>query len=273
MTIGDTHLFSRAKMYAACGAAIGSMFVATLWVARASATLSLLAGAALLGVVGFLIGRATDHIARNTLLDGLTGLANRRFLAQRLAEELDRTSRHRSALALLVINVDRLKHINQWIGRSGGDATLRLIAHRIRRNCRLTDLPARIGGDAFAVLAPCTNAAQARVLAERVRLAVHSRVCVHQQYLQESSVSIGVASVEPPRWSGAETFLRDAEVALLRAKTKGGDCVEVGGEEASASTTDFAPRDGKAVESLIWTLWPRPATSPSSVGVLLVGKH
>jgi diguanylate cyclase (GGDEF)-like protein len=258
-------------MYAALGAVTGSALVVALWVAHADATLSLLAGATLLGVIGFLIGRNTDRLAQNTLHDAWTGLPNRRFFAQRLAEELDRTSRHRSSLALLVINVDRLKHINQWIGRSGGDTTLRLIAERIRRNCRITDLPARIGGDAFAVLAPCTNAAQARVLAERVRIAVHSRVCVHQQYLQESSVSIGVASVEPPRWCDAETFLREAELALLAAKNKGGDCVQIG--VGSAAATDFAAADSKAVESLIWTLWPRPATSPSAVGVLLVGKH
>jgi diguanylate cyclase (GGDEF)-like protein len=129
----------------------------------------LLVAATLLISLGWVIGRKQDRLLELSVTDPLTGLANRRRLLGAMGEELARAARYHTAVTLLLIDVDRLKELNDRAGHGAGDRALQLVAESLRASCRVTDLPARFGGDEFAVLAPSTTAAEASSLAERIR--------------------------------------------------------------------------------------------------------
>ena len=145
--------------------------------------------------------------------DSLTGLYNRRHFDERLAGELRRAERERSRVALLMLDLDHFKHINDTYGHAVGDEVLRHVAKIIAREVRVgTDVPARyggeefaviapekgpIGGEEFAVIAPGTNLLGAESLAERIRTRVAElRVPVGDQ-LVSVTVSVGVAVFDP----------------------------------------------------------------------------
>ena len=119
--------------------------------------------------LGWMVGRKEDLLGRLSTTDPLTGLANRRRLRSAFADELNRAARYETPLALLLVDLDRLKDINDRHGHGDGDRALQLVAEALRRTCRATDLAARYGGDEFIVLAVNTPATEARVLALRIR--------------------------------------------------------------------------------------------------------
>jgi diguanylate cyclase (GGDEF)-like protein len=169
---------------------------------------------------GAVLGRQTDRLLRLAIEDGLTGLLNRRGVTDRLQQELARAQRHRWPLSVLLLDVDRLKDINDRGGHRAGDRALREIGQAIRGACRTTDAAGRWGGDEFLVVAPSSGAEAARTLAERIRAG--ARVA--------ATVSIGVASqgpAEPVLEIG--DLLSRADTALYRAKSAGRDRVEVFG--------------------------------------------
>ena len=113
--------------------------------------------------------RARDQLARAVAVDPLTGLLNRGGIDARLREELDRARRHREPVALVAIDIDRFKAVNDALGHPAGDAVLRGLAAIFRRSVRAFDLCARFGGDEFAVVMPRAAAAAACRIAERIR--------------------------------------------------------------------------------------------------------
>ena len=129
----------------------------------------LVATLAMMTSLGWLVGRKEDLLGRLSTTDPLTGLANRRRLRSAFADELNRAARYDTPLALLLVDLDRLKDINDRHGHGDGDRALQLVAEALRRTCRATDLAARYGGDEFIVLAVNTPATEARVLALRIR--------------------------------------------------------------------------------------------------------
>ncbi len=100
--------------------------------------------------------------------DDLTGLCNRRYFDERLLQECNRSSRYGAAVALIVIDLDDFKLINDTAGHATGDAVLNWLGEFLRANCRTTDIPCRIGGDEFAVILTSTDAEGAAIALERL---------------------------------------------------------------------------------------------------------
>ncbi|WP_432521039.1 diguanylate cyclase domain-containing protein [Kineococcus sp. SYSU DK006] len=145
--------------------------------------------------------------------DALTGVANRRRFEERLAEEIARLHRHPGELALVLIDVDDFKQVNDSAGHQAGDTVLVEIAARTSGALRRTDLLARMGGDEFAVLLPGAGATDAAQLAQRVRRTVAARPIADLAI----TVSTGTAAYLPSR--GPDQFYADADAALYEAKS------------------------------------------------------
>ena len=109
------------------------------------------------------------RLLRAGITDFLTGWHNRRYLQQRLKEELARAQRRAGTIACLMIDIDRFKSINDGYGHLAGDNALKEIAHRVESQIRSMDTAARFGGDELAILLPEASAAEAAKLAERIR--------------------------------------------------------------------------------------------------------
>lgn len=177
-------------------------------------------------VLGYVLGRQADKLRRLSTTDSLTGLRNRRALDDRIRDEWRRASRYGSPLALLLVDIDGLKRINDQLGHRAGDDLLRRTATAIRQSLRASDVGARWGGDEFAILAPQTSRDAARQLAERLLLQLkkgsHSAPA-------RISASVGVAIFV--RDEGVihdpDMLMRAADEALYRAKAGGRDQVKV----------------------------------------------
>ncbi|MBI5104563.1 MAG: GGDEF domain-containing protein, partial [Solirubrobacterales bacterium] len=162
---------------------------------------------------------ATAHRAAH---DALTGLGNRATLADRLRHALQRVKRSSGALAVLFVDLDRFKDINDTLGHAAGDELLRVIAARLDETVRPGDTVARFGGDEFVVL--CEDLAgpeDALEVAERLRTEVARPIALPSGVAQVTA-SIGVALPDRPDRS-AETVLQAADRAMYEAKAAGRD--------------------------------------------------
>src|ERR1700677_3884672 len=174
------------------------------------------------------------RLQRAGITDFLTGWHNRRYLQQRLKEELARAQRHAGTMSCLMIDIDRFKSINDGYGHLAGDNALKEVAHRVEGEIRSMDTAARFGGDELAILLPETTAAEAARLAERIREVVAAVPFVLTPQIERSlTVSVGVASIAPGRHETdlktvADRLLADADSALYRAKALGRNRVQVG---------------------------------------------
>ena len=180
---------------------------------------------------------ANNQLQRLVMLDGLTGIGNRRCFDLVLAKETRRAMRTGMPLALLLIDVDRFKAYNDRYGHPAGDACLQALAATIGREVhRPADLAARYGGEEFAVLLPDTDGAGALGMAERVCAAVRALGVMHDAAPGGvATVSVGVAVVWPQPPGGgdgqsAADLVRLADQALYRAKAAGRDRVCCDGE-------------------------------------------
>ncbi len=156
--------------------------------------------------------------------DSLTGLANRRTFDEAFATEFNRAMRNRSALALVMIDVDRFKQFNDLYGHPAGDDCLIRISRAIKSvSVRPADLTARYGGEEMIVLLPETDTEGARSIAERLRAAVQDLNIPHSASSGGMvTISLGVASVKPTLYLGtAVDLLKLADEALYKAKAQG----------------------------------------------------
>jgi diguanylate cyclase (GGDEF)-like protein len=151
--------------------------------------------------------------------DTLTGMPNRRAFDERLALELERAARTGEPLSLLVGDVDRFKTLNDRFGHAAGDTALAAIGRVLMSECRAIDVPARIGGEEFAVVLPGTRGPGALGTAERLRVAV-SQISDHDG--RPLTISFGVAE-HPTHGSSAHLLLGSADSALYAAKEAGRD--------------------------------------------------
>lgn len=192
----------------------------------------LLSTALALAGFGFQVGRKQDRLEQLSVTDALTGLANRRRLQSAIVEEMNRADRYDTPLALLLIDLDRLKNVNDRFGHAAGDRALQTVAEALRQSCRTTDLAARHGGDEFAVLAVSTTAAEALALAQRILDSVR-RLSAAGVPL---TVSIGVSDLERAALPGFDGLHASADEALYQAKAQGGDLAIAAPERARVPT-------------------------------------
>jgi diguanylate cyclase (GGDEF)-like protein/PAS domain S-box-containing protein len=164
--------------------------------------------------------RFEAELTEKALHDPLTGLANRRLLAERLVESLSRTGREGSTMAVLYLDLDRFKRINDLAGHSTGDRALVTIAERLRHILRPTDTLARMGGDEFVIVCDGLGTIDDGLeVGRRAREAIAEPVQVDGQSF-DVTVSIGITSVvgrEAAQWS-ADRLLAAADDAMYASK-------------------------------------------------------
>ncbi len=164
-----------------------------------------------------------EELTRRAFADSLTGLANRALFRDRLDHAVARTRRGGGTVALLLIDLDNFKTVNDTLGHAAGDTLLTEVADRLRAEMRPADTLARLGGDEFAVLVEDVDAAAARALAERI-LSVVRRPVLLQSRDVVCSMSIGIATADAGAGPTAtEDLLRDADLAMYAAKRGGRD--------------------------------------------------
>jgi diguanylate cyclase (GGDEF)-like protein len=161
-----------------------------------------------------MLGAAASH-------DQLTGLTNRHGFNATREAILAMARRDNTELAVLGLDLDRFKAVNDTFGHAAGDQLLVLVAHRIREVVRATDVAARLGGDEFAILLPNTNLAAAEGVARRLLDAIRLPCPIGGQIVR-IGVSIGIA-VYPADGDTADELLRNADAALFKAKAAGRD--------------------------------------------------
>jgi len=163
------------------------------------------------------------HMAEH---DGLTGLPVRNVLLERLEQALDEIKRRANSLALLMVDVDNFKHINDSMGHAVGDQVLITIGARLQESLRSTDTVARMGGDEFTVLLTGLNhPEEAQKIASQL-ISKISEPMVFQGIQVEVSVSIGVATY-PASGCDVKTLLRNSDAALYKAKARGRNCYQM----------------------------------------------
>ena len=170
--------------------------------------------------------RMEERLHELARTDHLTNIPNRVLLAERFASGLSQARREGSLLAMLMIDVDRFKNINDSLGHGMGDALLKLVATRLRSCIRECDTLARWGGDEFTVLLPgVRDADMAVTVAQRCLAALKQPLVLEGQSLHvTASIGVSVSTDSSPE---AEMLLRNADVAMYRAKARGGDCLIV----------------------------------------------
>jgi diguanylate cyclase (GGDEF)-like protein/PAS domain S-box-containing protein len=176
-------------------------------------------------VMVFGLSAARAHSAKMAYLaqhDSLTELANRVLLKDRLTHSICLAQRHRQKLAVLYLDVDRFKHINDSLGHAIGDRVLQSIAQRLHASVRSSDTVSRYGGDEFVILlAEAAHAQDAMVSAHKILLALAAPHLVEQHVLRITT-SIGIA-IYPDDGTDADTLLKHADSAMLHAKDGGRD--------------------------------------------------
>jgi two-component system cell cycle response regulator len=164
---------------------------------------------------------SVNHTLALAVTDELTGLYNRRYFERHLAIMLSKAREQDRDMAVMLIDMDFFKAVNDNHGHDIGDAVLREFALRLRRNIRGVDLACRFGGEEFVVLMPDTDYRQAQGVAERVRMAVAERLFdVGRNRGLSVTVSVGVALNERPD-DTPDALLKRADIALYRAKREG----------------------------------------------------
>jgi diguanylate cyclase (GGDEF)-like protein len=162
-----------------------------------------------------------------SITDPLTGLVNRRYLEERLSEEVERSKRHRFSMAFMMVDIDDFKAYNDRHGHQAGDLALEMTAQCLKSALRSADVAARYGGEEFSILLPQTGMSEARVIAERIRRRVERTHFPHDksQPLGAVTVSIGISAFGVDLDTPASVIYA-ADQALYVAKSRGKNCVE-----------------------------------------------
>jgi diguanylate cyclase (GGDEF)-like protein len=177
------------------------------------------------------VKRLSDHLAaerqrleRMGVQDELTGLYNYRYLISRLPQEFKRAERMHEPFACALIDVDRLRAVNDTFGRPGGDAAIKGVADILRRATRDVDVLARYGGEEFLVILPGTHLAGAVATGDRLWQAVQEQsIEVDTNKRVKLTVSVGISLYPSRDVRTKEALLRAADTALAQAKREGGN--------------------------------------------------
>ena len=157
-------------------------------------------------------------LERQASRDSLTGLANRLHFEQRLQQALDSAAESGQKLAVLFLDNDRFKQVNDAYGHAVGDVLLKAVGARLRSQVRESDLVARLGGDEFAILLyPVGGGGDAQMVRDKIEAAMHEPLVVSEGVVLQPSVSAGVA-LFPKHGQSMETLMRHADQAMYQAK-------------------------------------------------------
>ncbi|MBN2084243.1 MAG: diguanylate cyclase [Anaerolineales bacterium] len=176
-----------------------------------------------------------EYLRIESIRDALTGLFNRRYLEDSLIQELARTKRRGTTLGVIMMDVDRLKQVNDTCGHEAGDLLLKTVGRWLQTNIRTGDISCRYGGDEFVVIFPDasleTAIHRARQICEGIR---GLRIDHKGKPLHAVSVSIGIAGY-PTHGETRDELLAAADAALYAAKQQGRDRVAVAGGQSSGA--------------------------------------
>ena len=162
------------------------------------------------------------EFAQLSVTDPLTGLLNRRYIEERLSEEINRSGRNGEPLSLLMIDVDQFKSYNDQFGHPAGDEALRIVGSILKENLRGADVAVRYGGEEFSVLLPGTNTTEAAAIADRIRRHVDAT----QFPKRKVTISVGLASISG-ELNTVHTLVDAADRALFRAKESGRNNIKI----------------------------------------------
>lgn len=183
--------------------------------------------------------RRNAELAQESRIDTLTGLANRRGFDEALARAASRCRRTGEPLALLAIDIDRFKSINDLAGHAHGDAVLRQVGRTLAQaKCRLDDIAARPGGEEFAIILPACGLTGALKAAERIRAALAEAAIVRPDG-GSLTASIGVATLSEPDID-ERRLTEAADAALYRAKRAGRNRIECPDGASQAAGEEMA---------------------------------
>ncbi|HKA26070.1 MAG TPA: GGDEF domain-containing protein, partial [Gaiellaceae bacterium] len=174
------------------------------------------------------------RVASQAVTDGLTGLANRRSFDDELALEWRRAERVGDSLALLLLDLDDFKSVNDEFGHQAGDVVLRRVAAILDSGARQVDLAARYGGEEFALLAPETDTLGAKKLAERLRADLEAAT-IELPTGGKLNVTASIGVAVKGDLERAEQLVAAADEALYEAKRNGKNRVVTAGAQATAA--------------------------------------
>ncbi len=160
-----------------------------------------------------------EHLS---VTDPLTGLLNRRYLEERLSEEINRSNRHGYPMSFMMIDVDDFKSYNDKFLHPEGDKALQIVGQCLRESLRGADIAARYGGEEFSILLPQTTLDEAEIIAERIR----NNIATTQFPNRQVTVSIGIASISLTV-NTVKELIESADKALFQAKQKGKNNVTI----------------------------------------------
>lgn len=167
-----------------------------------------------------------EQALKKAMHDPLTGALNRSALDTMLDKEIDLATRHGNELALLMIDVDHFKQINDTYGHSTGDKVLCSLVNRLNQQIRTSDVLFRYGGEEFTLLLNNTTIDGAHLLAQRIRTAIEQDTHTTETGNIQFTISIGIAQLTPTET--AQQLLEKADAALYAAKKMGRNCVVKG---------------------------------------------
>src|SRR5438309_3339524 len=176
-------------------------------------------------------------LAEVSARDALTGVYNRWYVMEKIDSEMNRSLRHGSPVALLMLDIDHFKRINDSFGHTAGDQVLKSFGQVLRESCRVYDVPGRYGGEEFCIVLPETRIGNTTAVAERIRQRLaQSRFDVGGDRVATITASMGIAGMDSVADEGLVTsaaLIERADRALYSAKHRGRDRIEVWATETN----------------------------------------
>lgn len=176
-------------------------------------------------VLNLVNSRLSEQLSARAMTDELTGLLARRALHELVPDFIEQAWRSQRSVALLMLDLDHFKRINDTHGHLGGDAVLQHVANTLRAQLRADALVSRYGGEEFIIVLAVTGLHDARIVAERLRQSLSATACRAGAARVDVTASIGIATLD--RGDTLETAIERADQAMYRAKQAGRNRVEI----------------------------------------------
>jgi diguanylate cyclase (GGDEF)-like protein len=162
------------------------------------------------------------QVVELSLTDALTGIYNRRYFDLFLRNEVNRSIRLGSRLAIILLDIDHFKKYNDTYGHQAGDKVIQNVALCMQEGRRTTDVAARIGGEEFALILPETQIEGAQIVAKKIQQVIHTS----SNFEHPITVSIGISALSGAELN-AELLVKQADLAMYEAKQKGRNCIRI----------------------------------------------